>query len=87
VVQHHPHRSGTDLRAKLVRCFARHGSILLENRSLRETRGGSNLCNGRVLPNSPVAQVGEKQVRPDFMAEMPANVHFQMQELAKEREF
>jgi putative transposase len=41
VVQHHPHRSGTDLRAKLVRCFARHGSILLENRSLRETRGGS----------------------------------------------
>jgi hypothetical protein len=26
VIQHHPHRAGTDLRRKLVRCLARHGS-------------------------------------------------------------
>jgi hypothetical protein len=41
VIQHHPHRSGTDFRGKLVRRLAHNGSILFGSWSLRQTRGGS----------------------------------------------
>jgi hypothetical protein len=42
VIQHHPHRSGTDFRGKLVRRLAHNGSILFGSWSLRQTRGGSH---------------------------------------------
>src|SRR5690606_38464805 len=41
VIQHHPHGTLAHLRGKLVRRFARHGSILFGSWSLRQTRGGS----------------------------------------------
>jgi hypothetical protein len=31
MIQNHPHRAGTHLRAEFVRCLAHRGSILLEN--------------------------------------------------------
>src|SRR5690606_30499796 len=43
VIQHHPHGTLAHLRGKLVRRFARHGSILFGSWSLWQTRGGS-LC-------------------------------------------
>jgi transposase len=41
VIQHHPHRSGTDLRREFVRRRAHNGSILFGSGSLRQTQGGS----------------------------------------------
>jgi hypothetical protein len=41
VIQHHPNRSGSDLRGEFVRRFAHNGSILFGSWSLRQTRGGS----------------------------------------------
>jgi hypothetical protein len=41
VIQNHPHRTGTDLRAKFVRCLVHHDSSLLQSWSLQKSRGGS----------------------------------------------
>jgi len=49
VIQHHPHRSGTDLRREFVRRLAHNGSILFGSGSLRQTRGGSSRLNTSLL--------------------------------------
>ena len=41
MVQNHPHRLGTNLRAESVRRFAHHSSALLERGRLQKTRGSS----------------------------------------------
>ncbi|MFN7306040.1 MAG: hypothetical protein ACK5V0_03790, partial [Alphaproteobacteria bacterium] len=41
VIQHHPHRSGADLRREFVGRLAHKGSIIFGSWSLRQTRGGS----------------------------------------------
>ncbi|MCU4162249.1 hypothetical protein AiwAL_19585 [Acidiphilium sp. AL] len=41
MIQNHPHRAGTDLRAEFGRCLVHRGSILLKSWSLRQTRRGS----------------------------------------------
>jgi hypothetical protein len=54
MIQHHPHRPGSNLRAEFVRRFARHGSILLGSWSLRETRRGSHaLFDGVIAVVAP----------------------------------
>jgi len=41
VIQHHPNRSGSDLRGEFVRRLAHNSSILFGSWSLRQTRRGS----------------------------------------------
>ncbi|MCZ8271322.1 MAG: hypothetical protein O9306_12315 [Beijerinckiaceae bacterium] len=43
MIQHHPDRSGADLRRKFVRRLAHNGSIVFGSWSLRQTRSGSLL--------------------------------------------
>src|SRR5690606_12431683 len=54
VLQHHPHGTLALLRGKLVRRFARHGSILFGSWSLRQTRGGSMGSSLMLAPPSRV---------------------------------
>jgi len=58
VIQHHPNRSGSDLRGEFVRRLAHNSSILFGSWSLRQTRRGSPRFGGQ--PIGVIHLVAEK---------------------------